>query len=159
MSDRPTFYTIDNEPIRACGVIFYKKNKLTGDIKILIEYSNNIYEDIGGKTDILDKDIYDTIIRETIEETNGVITKQIIDKYILANHHLIYVSKAKYILMLVEANNDIINIDNRRYGTVEKLTGKIRQFQWINYNRLKHSTVPFNERVWFVHNKIYNYLS
>jgi hypothetical protein len=164
MSNRPTFYTNNNEPIRAGGIIFYKRDKLTGDIKILLQYSKNKYEDsenkyedIGGKTDIGDKDIYDTIIRETIEETNNVITKEIINNYLDKQYDYIYIPNSKYMLLLIEADNDIINIDRRQFGKVEKLTGKIRQFQWIDYNRLKYSKIPFNERIWIIHNKLYNY--
>jgi hypothetical protein len=77
INDRPTFYYNDDitKPIRAGGVIIYREinNKIQF---LLIKKSLNIierYEDIGGKTDIIDVTQYDPIAREVSEETNLVI--------------------------------------------------------------------------------------
>jgi 8-oxo-dGTP pyrophosphatase MutT (NUDIX family) len=168
MDKRPTFY-INNDmslPIRAGGVIFYKQDKTTKQIKILLQYTEKIlsdkikrhvYEDIGGKTDEIDKSINDTIIREVLEETNGVIKKSLLDE-LLINNHYIYLARSKYYLLLVEAK-DIASIDRRAYDKVEITSGRKRQFYWIDAERLKQKGTPFNERIWLIRHQINEYFS
>ena len=81
--ERPTFsYNNDNtKPIRAGGVILYKRtNNNNIEVLLIKKIIDNTcrYEDIGGKTDSSDINIFDTISRETEEETNNVINKNII---------------------------------------------------------------------------------
>ncbi len=173
MDNRPTFFlNSDNQPIRAGGIIFYKIDPLTKQIKMLMQYTSridkntnkkrNVYEDIGGKTDENDKSIYDTITREIIEETNGIITKEIIKEHLDDEYHKInqgfYLDHSKYYLILIEANKNIINIDRRAYGKVET-NGKIRQFHWIDANRLKTTGTPFNQRIWLARKDINDFFS
>ena len=155
-----------SSPIRAGGVIFYKLDKTTKEIKLLLQYTERIssdkikrhvYEDIGGKTDKMDKSITDTIIREVLEETNGVINKNQLDE-LLINNHYIYSPNTKYYLVLVESK-DISKIDRRAFGKVELTSGKKRQFHWIDLCRLNNKGTPFNERIWLIKNKINEYFS
>ena len=171
MSDnRPTFiFNDDNsKTIRAGGIIFYKKDILTKQIKIFMQYTErvgldgikrNVYEDIGGKTDKKDLCINDTIIRETVEETNNIITNEIIKEHLDKNPHCIYLKKSKYYLLLVEANKTITSIDRRTFGKNEELSGKFRQFHWIDSNRLTSKGTPFNERIWLMRKDINEYFS
>ena len=69
MVNRPTFYTKNNQEIRAAGIVFYVY--INGKKKWLFRKSNKVYSDIGGKTEINDENPIDTAIRETWEETNG----------------------------------------------------------------------------------------
>ncbi len=164
MDNRPTFFIdSDNQPIRAGGIIFYKIEPLTKQIKMLMQYTEridnitnkkrNVYEDIGGKTDEDDKSIYDTIMREVIEETNGIITKEIVQEHLNKEKIGYYLGHSKYYLIIVEANKKIIDIDRRVYGKVEN-NGKKRQFHWIDANRLKTAGTPFNQRIWLIRNEI-----
>ena len=163
--NRPTFY-INKSPIRAGGVIFYYQDELTKNIKILMQYTErtidnvkkNLYEDIGGKTDNVDTCINDTIIREVIEETNNIITKEILDKYFIKDNKYIYLKKSKYYLVLVKVEDDIKNIDRRLFGKEDNSSGKKRQFFWMDSSRLSKGT-PFNERVWLVKQQINNFFS
>lgn len=162
MDNRPTFYTNDTKPIRAGGIIFYDQDPLTKQIKLLMQYTKkndrNIYEDIGGKTDEKDTCINDTIIREVVEETNNIITKEILKDYLIKLNHHIYLPKSKYYLLLVKADKDIINIDRRKYGKTEIHSNKERQFHWINAQRLTFGT-PFNDRIWFIRKQINEFFS
>jgi hypothetical protein len=168
MDNRPTFFNNDNQPIRAGGVIFYKIDPLTKQIKILMQYTQrinqktnikrNVYEDIGGKTDEKDNNINDTIIREVVEETNGIITKEIFQEHLDKEKKDYYLKHSKYYLILIEANKNIVNIDRRAYGK-EEINGKLRQFHWIDANRLKTSGTPFNERIWFLRKDINDFFS
>jgi hypothetical protein len=163
--DRPTFYTEDNEPIRAGGIIFYYKSDSKSDsksdlksdstYKLLLQYTTrtirkverNVYEDIGGKTDIVDKCIKDVLTREVVEETNDVITKADLIKYLSKEYVYIYIPECKYYLALIPADIDLININRYKFGKVEKTTGKIRQFYWIDISKLKQKYIFFNERI------------
>ncbi len=164
-NNRPTFYT-NNYPIRAGGVIFYHQDELTKNIKILLQYTERttdnikrfLYEDIGGKTDNIDTCINDTIIREVIEETNNIITKEILEKYFSKEHKSIYLKKSKYYLVLVKVDNDIKNLDRRSFGKIESSSNKKRQFFWIDSNRLSKGT-PFNERIWLIRKDINDFFS
>jgi len=163
MSNRPTFY-INDKPIRAGGVIFYYQDELTKNIKILVQYTERtvdnikrmLYEDIGGKTDEIDKCINDTIIRETIEETNNIITKEMLEKYFSKENKYIYLAKSKYYLVLIKVDDDIKNIDKRTFGK-EEINGKKRKFFWINSNIIKG--MPFNERIWLMRKDINDFFS
>lgn len=159
MDNRPTFYYNNDKtkPIRAGGIIFYKKDELTKQIKVLMQYTErigidkvkrNVYEDIGGKSDEKDKCINDTISRETAEETNSIITEEIIKEHLNKDNHSIYLKKGKYYLLLVEANKTIIDINRRTFGKEEILSGKLRQFHWIDSNRFTSRGTPFNDRIW-----------
>ncbi len=173
MDNRPTFFNNDeNQPIRAGGVIFYKIDTLTKQIKMLMQYTErldqrtnikrHVYEDIGGKTDEIDNNINDTIIREVVEETNGIITKEIVQDYLDKENHkknqCYYLKHSKYYLILIEANKNIIDIDRRSYGKVEK-NGKQRQFHWIDATRLNTKGTPFNQRIWLTRKEINGFFS
>lgn len=170
MDNRPTFYYTNDKtkPIRACGIIFYKKDELTKQIKVLMQYTErvgidkikrNVYEDIGGKSDEKDSCINDTIIRETVEETNSIITEEIIKEHLDKKNHDIYLKKGKYYLLLVEANKNIIDINRRTFGKEEKLSGKLRQFHWIDSNRFISGGTPFNDRIWQMKKDISDFFS
>jgi hypothetical protein len=67
---RKTFYlNNDNDfPVMAAGVIIYKVKKNV--VSILLSKNKNVYEDLGGRVDLDDDTIFDTVIREVYEETN-----------------------------------------------------------------------------------------
>ena len=119
----------------------------------------NVYEDIGGKTDEKDLCINDTISRETVEETNGIITEELIKEHSNKDNHSIYLNKGKYYLLLVEANKTIADIDRRIFGKEEKLSGKLRQFHWIDINRFTSGGTPFNDRIWKTKKDISDFFS
>ena len=77
-----------------------------------------MHEDIGGKTDTEDVDIYDTISREVSEETNKVISKDVIKEQIKKGIPL-YVPFSKYLIYLVEANEDQIKLKPSSFGNEE----------------------------------------
>ena len=117
-----------------------------------------VYEDIGGKTDENDKSIDDTISREVIEETNNVITKEIIKEHLEKKHHKIYLKDCKYYVLLIEASDNIIKQEPRAYGKMEK-NGKYRMFYWIDSIKLTTKGVPFNKRIWVLRKEITDFFS
>ena len=133
--NRPTFKTKHSHqlPIRAGGLIFYANymNKIYIMIQEVINkrhYRNKslpkyIWTDLGGKTDLDDINITDTICREVLEETNlklfpnkGKYPYNIIPllnrlKQYLTLHttHTMYFPESKYQSELVEFNHQQFN--------------------------------------------------
>ena len=95
----PIFY-YKNEikyEIKAGGVIFYTFDRSCNKLKFLLINNNDIYEDFGGKTDLNDKTIIDTISREVEEESNQIFSKKEIYEKI-KNKNPLYTKNSKYIL-------------------------------------------------------------
>ena len=148
--DRPTFYynnDINNE-LRAGGLIYYKLNKLTNEYDFLLIKSNNKYEDFGGRTDMCDKCIEDTVAREAEEESNNIFKKDDIYKIIIdqsfPNNKKLYTKYSKYIVYLVETDECY---DPIKFGTIEYHDNIHRTVEWISY-----STITNKE---FIKNKLH----
>jgi ADP-ribose pyrophosphatase YjhB (NUDIX family) len=154
-NDRPTFYYNNDKdkPIRAGGIIFYKKDN--DDIKILLIKDNDRYEDIGGRTDIKDITIIDTVSREVEEETNNVIKSNNI-KNILITSQSFYIPHGKYIIYLVEADNYIKNLDSSVFGDIEIHDNIHRTIKWVNINKYIYNKKKFNPRI--MSNEIKEYI-
>jgi hypothetical protein len=111
-NDRPTFFYKHKYPIRAGGILFYRiKNK---KYEYLVVKTNDTYSDLGGKTEICDRDIYDTISREVKEESNSYFIQNSIYSLLVDNiNKSKYLVKAKYLLFILESHidTDINNLD------------------------------------------------
>ena len=68
MSDRPTFEW-QGQPVRAAGILCWTTKD--GQTHRLFRRIKGKFEDIGGKTDMVDSDAQSTAIREACEETDG----------------------------------------------------------------------------------------
>jgi len=147
---RPTFYFENDitKPIRAGGVLIYKK--YNGHLKFLLikklTYGDDLHEDIGGKTDTCDKDIYDTISREVSEETNKVIDQEVIREQI-KNGTPLYVPFSKYLIYLVEANEDQLKLKSDDFGDEETHDSIKRKIYWIKIQNFIHDRYNFNPRM------------
>jgi len=122
--NRPTFYTLDRQPIRAGGILLYR---FSTELEFLmIRNTEQRYEDIGGKTDIGDKTIENTIIREAFEETNGLL-----NPVIPVGTASRYFANGKYFLYLVKANSYERQLTSEQFGTVEIHDGINRTIHWV----------------------------
>jgi len=150
-SGRPTFYFENDliKPIRAGGILLYKK--YNGDIKFLIikklTFGDNLHEDIGGKTDIGDLDIIDTISREVNEETNNVINRDIIKEQIKSVGKPLYVPFSKYLIYLVEANELQMNLKPSAFGSEETHDSIKRIIYWMKVKNFLLDRYNFNPRM------------
>jgi len=122
---RPTFYTKTHKPIRAGGVLFIK------DDKYLLQKKHKEdgyeYSDFGGKTDSVDNNILDTIIREVKEETNNhiILTSSQLEKAIKK-----YCLSSKYLLFIIKTNHDFEKKISLM-GTQEMNSDIIRTIGWF----------------------------
>jgi hypothetical protein len=163
MNNRPTFYTKDNQEIRAAGIIFFVY--VNGTKKWLFRKSNNYYSDIGGKTEQIDKNPIDTAIRETCEETNNSIFSSDHDvetcRNILSQKFKdqkpvssVYIKKSKYILYMVRIEKKYHDSPISRFGEKEDETGEKHSFHWFEsidfeslHPRLRSISKFFNNNI------------
>lgn len=130
-SNNNTIYLKNNldSPIKATGVLLYKFDD-SGKMKLLVIYNKCRYEDIGGKIDIKDNTIYDTVGRKIEKVTNSFIKKQdIIGRLPEARH--IYIPKMKYLVFLLEATPNERKLQKNDFEEKE-LYNNIRTIGWID---------------------------
>lgn len=129
---RPTFYYTINQrkyPIRAGGVMFYKKNDDNIELLMIHNQDRNRYEDFGGCTDEKDKSIEETIAREVDEESNGVFKKNdIIQRLRFARRA--YCNSSKYLMYFVQVNNIEAVFTSNKFGNKETHDNISRTINW-----------------------------
>jgi ADP-ribose pyrophosphatase YjhB (NUDIX family) len=130
--DRPTFYKNNekDKPIRAGGVLFYYQDD--GEPEILMIKNRGYYEDFGGKTEMVDRTIEDTIAREVEEESNSVFHRDEIRSY-LSDRNTINAHNSKYLLYFVKLDK---YCDTSVFGDREYHDGFDRTVEWIPYSQL-----------------------
>jgi hypothetical protein len=148
--ERKCFYYEDSneQPILAAGVLFIKEEK--GKKFVLMQKKiekdkQDEYSDFGGKIDIRDNTIVDTIARELGEELNKGLYKKVqnekkyldtteeLKNLILQNIiKLIYQKIAKYFVIIAKFPKDIM-LDFKKIGTREELDKINRTVHWISY--------------------------
>ena len=159
---RPTFYYNNDKqnPIRAVGLILTYINKQNQKLYLMnIEQKNNKTKfcDIGGKTDYGDKSPYDTILRETKEETNnnlfGVTRKQ-------EFNHLfkLLFQKSKITYHYSQQNKYLVYQLTFSFNT---LPNTLKSFMRLPIDRLKNKEYDlYHEYKWIKHvKKIKYYIS
>ena len=128
--------------ISACGCLFYKL--VDGNLQLLlISYSDPGWpklDDLGGKIDLTDSNVFEAIARETSEETNGVISKGFVLNLLNNNFDSVstfYNKQSKYYMVLHEVDNNFYP-DTSVFGNFE-FTDKIsRTIHWFDYAKIKH---------------------
>ncbi len=168
---RKIFYTDDNlgSKISAGGIIFFRYDIKTDKVKLLLQFVNrydkyskkskNQFEDIGGRTEQEDDCIQTTIIRELVEETNGLISKDKALSLLENDYGKIYCHHGMYMMYVVQADSDIIRISTKDYGDKEFHTDKNRSFSWVDAEHLNIGGKAFNQRIWFIRKEIMDYIN
>lgn len=128
---RPTFI-INNLQIRAGGVILYYKEHDKSISFLFIQCQDEV-EPFGGKTDIIDKTLKDTVKREADEESNGII--KLTDENLI---DWIYFPNSKYILFFVESK---VKYDPILFGTKEFHENIVRSVEWMQYDKIIHQKI------------------
>ena len=119
-----------NYKIKAGGILFYK---IINDVpEFLLIRESEFISDLGGKTEIYDDTIYDTIAREVNEETNSILDKETILKILYDNNKFFYVYKSKYLLFLIDFNKYCHKLND--------INGK--EFFWTNALNTIHKLNP-----------------
>lgn len=143
---RPTFFYNNNQhyEIRAGGIIFYRYNYRKDQLEFLMIKNNNCYEDFGGKTDIVDKCIEDTVSREAEEESNGIFIKRDIARHVNTIETLLnpltcmvsYTKQSKYVVFLIKTTK---NYNPADFGDREYHDNIPRTVEWVSASKLLDS--------------------
>ena len=169
---RKCFYYEDSneKPILAAGVLFIKEEKGKRFVlmqKVIEKDKPDKYSDFGGKIEVKDDTIFDTIARELGEELNEGLYKKVkkeniyldapeeLKNLILQNIvKLIYQKTAKYFVIIAKLPKDII-LDFEKIGNHEELDKINRTVHWISYedfiklyNGNKNTPNQIHPRLW-----------
>lgn len=133
MSERNIFYYNNdkNNEIKAGGLLIYKKEN--DNLFLLLIENRGLYEDIGGRCDLSDKNIIETITREVEEETNYIIKKENLD-LVLENYEEFYNKKCKYLMLILHADEYLKNLKSEQFGDIEIHDNIQRKIKWIDIN-------------------------
>ena len=126
-------FRLNNDEIRAGGVLLYRVNEQNKQIEFLLAKNGNRYEDLGGKIDKCDADIYETIAREVKEESNNLINYNSIILRIKENNP-IFVKYSKYMLFIIESNNYERDLTSEMFGIREIHDNIDRTVHWISFD-------------------------
>jgi len=143
--DRPTFYYLEDKdkPIRAAGIIFYQNTEQ--GTRYLFICSDRGIEDFGGCTDNKDNDALDTALRETEEESNGILKKEEL-KGRINQEEAIYIKNSKYIIYFCKLNEDD-NFEESEFGNFEIHDNIERTVKYIKKKELRKSHSKLNFRL------------
>ena len=138
-------FNINNISVTAGGVLLYRYRE--EKVEFLMIQVKGIYEDIGGKANIRDIDIVETIRREVKEESNNILN---IPRDRFFNSLRIINPKSKYCIYIMRANQDEIRLKEEVFGKVEHYNGKERSFHWISMDEyfLKLKNRRLNNRLY-----------
>lgn len=126
---RKIFYLSDDKPIMSGGLLLYRFIK--NEMELLLVEGRGFYEDLGGRVDDDDKDIFSTVSREAFEESNELLNKRSI-KSRIKNAPYVYVPKYKYIVYILKANENEASLKSKDFGTKEIHDDIHRTIKWIN---------------------------
>jgi hypothetical protein len=130
---RPVFKFNNNE-IKAAGILFYRISKKKRKLQFLmIKDNNNTYSDFGGKTDKCDKNMKETALRETLEESNHIFNKKVIEDQ-MVNDNPICNIKSKYALYFYELIK--VQFKCNDFGSYELHDNIKRTVKWVSYGTL-----------------------
>lgn len=139
MTQNKIFYYVNDRdmPIKAGGVLPYK---ITNEnLYFLMINKNNIYEDFGGKIDMLDETPEDMASREAYEESNCLLDKEDTKKNIIESSFDFYIKHSKYVLYMFQANEYIKNLHPSQFGDTELHDNIKRTVEWISYDQFLKS--------------------
>lgn len=140
-----TFYFENdpNKPIRAAGVLLYKV--LNGCTYYLMQIVTKhkkgqlctSYEDFGGKIEPSDSTWKDILLREAVEESNGVLNRDELEIRLQSeNAKIFYHERSKYLFAVIEANPRESALQGFEFGDTEVDNGYEikRVVKWLNAN-------------------------
>ena len=119
---RPHF-RFDRQIISAAGLIIYDKK----NYRFLLQSKRGKWDMFGGKVEKEDATIFHTIERETIEESNGIISDIDFQK---CDYHL--VRNAKYLIAIISIDDIEIDENLENYDKIEYHTNTKRSVEWVS---------------------------
>lgn len=120
--------------ISACGCLFYRKQSQELLLISYVDPNWPNYDDFGGTVDPDDDSVYETIWRETSEETNGIISETDVKKFIKSKKYLQFYNEfCKYFFIVVNVDESF-HQNTDVFGDVEETDCIPRTIHWIKYD-------------------------
>lgn len=150
--DRPSFFH-DGQEVTAGGVLLVCRSS-DDELRLLLSRANGEFEDCGGRTDVGDRDVCDTIAREMHEETNGMIARETVLKQLQPQSRVqrIYIPASKYVLAVVPATEHQCALRASDFGDAEVSQHpgdnwtRARTIRWVRASELRGSRL--HVRLW-----------
>lgn len=127
---------LENDEISAAGILFYKKENERIYL-LLIKYKDPNWpklDDFGGRTDLNDQTVFDTMARETAEETNGLVNLVNLDLDGLDKTRLRYNATSKYLCYLKPISANFTQPSE--FGDFEHADKIYRTIDWYDYDTI-----------------------
>ena len=137
-----------NFKIYAAGLLIYNKQKDS----FLLQYNinKNRWDDFGGKVSFNDKTVLHTIIRETLEESNGLLANENNPiKFDKCKYY--YIPESKYLLAILKSKHINISKNLNIYGNLEKCSKYKRIVKWIKMKKLSKQKFIKNIKIRFLY--------
>lgn len=88
-----------------------------------------MYDDFGGKTDLYDKDVFDTVMREVCEESNSYLN---VSREELMAAEKYYIPSSKYLLFVADTTKDYAEVielmgDYEEWDDCPRTTGWVHE--------------------------------
>jgi hypothetical protein len=147
MSERPVFKHNENIYVSA-GIIIYTLNPESQVYSFMLQKCTRntwLFEDLGGKSEIGDKNILDIAIRECQEELNykGGINESFIRQQLNDKHSFEYaVPQNKYMLYMIYVSYEFkTSLNMKEFGTHENLDQIQREVVWLSYKDIMELSI------------------
>lgn len=141
----PMYRSHFKQPITAAGCLFYRVKSGKMEILLANYKKKEFLDDLGGKTDLEDTGIFDTISREVSEESNSLIDgSYIINAMILGKSKSFYHKSSKYLCLVIEVSEHF-HSDYKVFGDYEHTEGYERTIEWYPMDR--QTTSRLNPRL------------
>lgn len=160
--ERKVFYYEDNieKPILAAGILLFKEDTKEVLVQKLPKDDTYQFSDFGGKIDMEDKNVIESIARELWEEINGGICRKKNGKMCDLNglkklihggiKKKLYFPNAKYFLIFVSFNENKYELNMDKIGEKEETDQITRNVVWIPYQEFidSHFSHNLHPRLW-----------
>jgi len=150
-----------NNQITSGGILFYRLNNNNKEFLLIENKDRNKYEDFGGCVEDKDGNIYDTIRRELLEESNDIFSNYLKNDDItklIDNSDRLYNKNNKYLLLVNVIPNEMKEIDLSKFGTMENHDNINRVLKWIPEDKLLNRDFRNNLNYRLLFKDFLNYL-
>jgi 8-oxo-dGTP pyrophosphatase MutT (NUDIX family) len=129
-------FLFQGKPVFAAGVILSKF--VDGQLQLLLQEKKGGFQDLGGKVEVGDTTVLDTIAREASEETNGLLDKEDLKSRLSTDEkEYYYVAHSKYLFTILPATEKESVLEEGAFGSKEEGQGYERLIKWIPAADLK----------------------
>ena len=126
-------YTEQNEPCKAAGALLYQKSG--NQTFFLLINRNGRYEDFGGRVEVIDNTVIDTVAREVVEESNGVINNSFIRSLLNKRGPVLHSPISQYFMYFRRVHESVI-YKPEFFGDCEIHDNIVRTVEWVSKREL-----------------------